>query len=144
MILIRKEDRPRRRKIGGVFTFPPSTPDEAIIEHILRDFSLKLLGILKEYYDPAVGCSSLCTYEIFDKRWGIDDPGDVSSEGEKIYQEIPSDRCTRYVMDLPGGNQYTRETIRRSFDRGEFPSITIWKGYHKGRDEIHVTYSIGR
>lgn len=131
-------------KIGGIYRFQPGTTDEQIIEHILRDFSIKLLGILKDYYDPKVGCSSLCTYEIFKKRWSLEDPGDVSSNGEEIYSEIPSDYCADFIRQLPGGERYSEETIRRSFSGGEFPIVKIWKGYHQGKDEIHVTYHICR
>ena len=136
--------RNKLEKVGGIYRFQPGTTDEQIVEHILRDFSIKLLGILKDYYDPKVGCSSLCTYEIFRKRWSIEDPGDVSSDGEVIYSEIPSDYCTKFIRQLPGGERYSEETIRRSFSGGEFPLIKIWKGYHPGRNEIHVTYHICR
>ena len=36
------------------------------------------------------------------------------------------------------------ETFSRMFDGGEFPLVPVWKGYHEGRNEIHVTYSISR
>lgn len=144
MILLRKENKPKRQKIGGLFCFPEGTSDEVIIEHILKDFSLKLLGIIRDYYDPAIGCQCLCTYEIFNKRWAIDDPGDVSSDGEEIYSEIPSDKCARYIRGFHGGEKYTDDVIRRAFGGGEFPIVKIWKGYHKGLNEIHATYSIMR
>ena len=143
MIVVRDENRPRT-KIGGIYRFSPGTTNEEIIESILRDFCLKLYRLLEEYYDPDSGLNSLCTYEIFNQRWGIPDPGDVSHNGEKIYQEIPTNRCARLVNEVGDGKHYDRDTIARMFDSGEFPSVTIWKGYHQGRDEIHVTYSIGR
>ena len=140
-MLILRNKKPIR-KIGGIYCFKANTSDETIIEHILHDFALKLYGIMKEYYDPRVGCSSLCTYEIFDKRWGLDDPGDVSSTGQEIYSEIPSEKVAGYIRELDPN--FSEETVRRSFDGGEFPIIKIWKGYHEGRNEIHVTYHICR
>lgn len=133
-----------RKKIGGIYRFPSGTTNEQIIEHVLHDFGLKLFRILEDYYDPKIGCSSLCTYKIFRKRWEIVDPGDVSSNGDLIYNEIPSSQVTEIIQSFPGGDKYDEETVRRSFGGGEFPIIKIWKGYHPGRQEIHVTYQILR
>lgn len=130
-------------KIGGIYKFPPTTSDQAIIDHILSDFALKLYGILKYYAKPKIGCSSLCTYSIFNNFWGIEDPGDVSHDGEEIYSEIPGDIVSGMVEKLSGG-RIKKEDVRGSFGGGEFPLVKIWKGYHEGRDEIHVTYNIMR
>ena len=130
-------------KIGGIYRFAPDTKDQDIIEHILHDFCLKLYGIMKLYYSPKVGCSSLCTYEIFKKWWEIEDPGDVSHDGEEIYSEIPSDWCAAEIENISGGT-ITKDEVKRSFSGGEFPILKIWKGYHEGRDEIHATYAIMR
>ena len=134
-------------KIGGIYRFDKGTSDEMIIEHILKDFSLKLCKIFDEYYDPSSGCSSLCTYTIFQNRYGLEDPGDVTSDhGEEIYSEIPGDRCARYINEFAArsGRNYDSETVKNSFGRGEFPIVKIYKGYHEGLGEIHVTYSISR
>ena len=130
-------------KIGGIFRFPPETTNQEIIDHILSDFALKLYGIMKLYQDPKIGCSSLCTYDVFRKFWEIDDPGDVSHDGEEIYSEIPSDLIAKKIEELSNG-KIGKEEIRSSFGGGEFPIVKIWKGYHEGRDEIHATYNIMR
>lgn len=52
----------RRNKIGGIYRFPSNTSNEYIIDHVLKDFSLKCAKLIEEYYDPEVGLSSLCTY----------------------------------------------------------------------------------
>lgn len=149
MILIRQKFF-SEHKIGGMFKFPPNTTDQEIIQHILSDFALKLYGIMKYYAKPKIGCSSLCTYDIFRNFWEIDDPGDVSHDGEEIYSEIPSDLIAKKIEELSGG-KITKEEVDYSFGGGEFPLVKIWKGYkldHKsngeGRDEIHATYNIMR
>ena len=130
-------------KIGGIFRFPPETTNQEIIDHILSDFALKLYGIMKLYQDPKIGCSSLCTYDVFRKFWEIDDPGDVSHDGEEIYSEIPSDLIAKKIEGL-SNRKIGKEEIRSSFGGGEFPIVKIWKRYHEGRDEIYATYNIMR
>jgi hypothetical protein len=98
---------------------------------------------MKLYQDPKIGCSSLCTYDIFRKFWEIDDPGDVSHDGEEIYSEIPSDLIAKKIEELSNG-KITKEEVDYSFGGGEFPIVKIWKGYHEGRNEIHATYNIMR
>ena len=149
MILIREKFF-SDHKIGGMFRFPPKTTNQEIINHILSDFALKLYGIMKLYQDPKIGCSSLCTYDIFRKFWEIDDPGDVSHDGEEIYSEIPSDLIAKKIEELSNG-KITKEEVTGSFSGGEFPIVKIWKGKldhksngHEGRDEIHATYDIMR
>lgn len=66
--------------IGGLYRFDKNVTDEAIIDSILHDFSLKCATLIKEYYNPESGLSSLCTYDVFINRWGIDNPGDVTAE----------------------------------------------------------------
>ena len=131
--------------IGGIYRFNVNVTNDEIIETVLRDFSLKCANLIKDYYRPEVGLSSLCTYEIFTNRWSIDNPGDITAkeDAEKIYGEIPSDICAQYISEIEGINM-SIDDIKRMFDGGEFPLIQIWKGYHKGRDEIHVTYVISR
>ena len=134
-----------RKKISGIYRFPNGTEDKIIIDHIIHDFALKLFRILEDYYDPKIGCSSLCTYDIFRKRWAIPDPGDVSQNGEEIYSEIPSSEVVRIIHnEFPGGSKYTEKEITSSFSGGEFPILTIWKGYHEGLDQIHATFDISR
>lgn len=131
--------------IGGLYKFDKNVTDETIIDSILHDFSLKCATLIKEYYNPESGLSSLSTYDVFINRWGIDNPGDVTAgkDAIKIYSEIPSDLCAQYISEIEGVN-ISIENIKRMFDDGEFPLINIWKGYHQGRDEIHVTYTICR
>ncbi len=126
--------------ISGIFRFPPDTTNQEIIDHILSDFALKLYGIMKYYADPKIGCSSLSTYDIFRNFWGIND---VLHDGEEIYSEIPSDIIAKKVEELSNG-RITRGDVKESFGGGEFPIVKIWKDYHKGKDEIHVTYDIMR
>ena len=142
MILIREKFF-SEHKIGGVYRFPHETTNQEIIDHMLSDFALKLYGIMKLYQDPKIGCSSLCTYNVFRKFWEIDDPGDVSHDREEIYSEIPSDLIAKKIEELSGG-KITKEEVRSSFSGGEFPVVKIWKGYHEGRNEIHATYNIMR
>jgi hypothetical protein len=149
MILIREKFF-SEHKIGGMFRFPPSVTDKEIIDHILSDFALKLYGIMKLYQDPKIGCSSLCTYDVFRKFWEIDDPGDVSHDGEEIYSEIPSELIAKKIEEMSGG-KITKEEVDYSFGGGEFPLVKIWKGYKldpksngEGRNEIHATYDIMR
>lgn len=131
--------------VGGLYKFDKNVSNDEIIETILRDFSLKCATIIKEYYRPESGLSSLCTYDIFLNRWGINNPGDVTAgeDAENIYHDIPSEICSQYISEVEGVNM-SLEDIRKMFDSGEFPSINIYKGYHQGRDEIHVTYYISR
>lgn len=126
--------------ISGIFRFPPGTANHEIIDHILSDFALKLYGIMKLYKSPKIGCSSLSTYDIFRNFWGIND---VLHDGEEIYSEIPSDIIAKKVEELSNG-RITRGDVKESFGGGEFPIVKIWKDYHKGKDEIHVTYDIMR
>lgn len=131
--------------IGGIYKFDTNASNEEIIETVLRDFSLKCANIIKDYYNPKVGLSSLCTYEIFANRWSIDNPGDVTakSDAEQIYSDIPSDLCAQYISEIDGIGM-SIEDIKRMFAGGEFPLIQIWRGYNDGRDETHVTYVISR
>lgn len=131
--------------VGGIYKFDTDTSNDEIIDTILRDFSLKRANIIKDYYRPEVGLSSLCTYDIFLKRFGIDNPGDVTSknDAEQIYSEIPSDLCSQYISEIEGVDM-TIEDIKRMFDGSEFPLIQIWRGYHEDRNETYVTYVISR
>ena len=131
--------------VGGIYKFDTDTSNDEIIDTILRDFSLKCANIIKDYYRPEVGLSSLCTYDIFLKRFGIDNLGDVTAkrDAEQIYSEIPSDLCAQYISEIEGVDM-TIDDIKRMFDGGEFPLIQIWRGHHEGRDETHVTYVISR
>lgn len=133
-----------KKIIGGLFTFNKETTDEEIIDTILRDFVTKCAGIIRDTYAPNCALSSLYTYDLFFQRYGVDNSGDVTTE--KIYQEIPGDKCEEiYEQEFPDlAKIFSSKDFRKMFDNGEFPSISIWKGYHEGRDEIHVTYSIGR
>jgi len=133
--------------IGGLFTFNKETTDEEIIDTILRDFVTKCAGIIRDTASPNCALHSLYTYytyDLFAQRYGVDNGGDISTE--KIYQEIPSDECCEiYAKEFPDLEQiFSKEDFRKMFYDGEFPSITIWKGFHEGRDEIHVTYHISR
>jgi len=130
--------------IGGLFTFNKETTDDEIIDTILRDFVTKCAGIIRDTYAPNCALHSLYTYDLFKQRYGVENGGDVSTE--KMYQEIPSERCEELFSEMfPDlAKVFSAEEFRRMFDNGEFPSITIWKGYHQGRDEIHVTYHISR
>ena len=130
--------------IGGLFTFNKETTDEEIIDTILRDFVTKCAGIIRDTAAPNCALHSLYTYDLFAQRYGVDNGGDSSTE--KIYQEIPSDECCEiYAKEFPDLEKiFSKEDFRKMFDTGEFPSITIWKGFHEGRDEIHVTYHISR
>ena len=140
MILIRSKFF-SEHKIGGMFRFPPETTDQEVIDHILSDFALKLYGIMKLYQNPKIGCSSLCTYDVFRKFWKIDDW--ENKEGEEIYNEIPSQIISSKIEELSEG-EIKGEEVSSCFGGGEFPIVTIWKGYHEGRDEIHATYDIMR
>ncbi len=130
--------------IGGLFTFNKETTDEEIIDTILRDFVTKCAGIIRDTYAPNCALHSLYTYDLFYQRYGIDNGGDVSTE--KMYQEIPSEECQKLFSEMfPDlAKIFSEDEFRQMFDNGEFPSITIWKGHHEGRDEIHVTYHIAR
>ena len=132
-----------KKIIGGLFVFNKETTDEEIIDTILRDFTTKCASIIRDTAAPNCGLHSLYTYDLFFQRYGVDNGGDVSTE--EIYSEIPSDRCSELFVDMfPDLNYFQASDFKKMFDDGEFPIITIWKGYHKGRDEIHVTYSITR
>jgi len=130
--------------IGGLFRFNKETTDGEIINTILRDFVTKCAGIIRDTYAVNCALNSLYTYALFDKRYGINNGFDVSTE--KMYQDIPSEEC--YVLFdemFPDLSQIVSlDEFRGLFGNGEFPLITIWKGYHKGLDEIHVTYHISR
>ena len=67
----------------------------------------------------------------------------AGKDAEQIYSEIPSDLCAQYISEIDGVDM-SIEDIKRMFDGGEFPLIQIWRGYHEGRDETHVTYVITR
>lgn len=138
MILIRSKFFSEHR-IGGVYSFPPSTTDQTIIEHILSDFALKLYGIMKLYADPKIGCQSLSTYQIFDNFWGIDSDREI--EGEEIYSEIPSDIIAAKISELSGG-KISEEEAKHGFGGGEFPIVKIWK--NEDKDGINATYDIMR
>ena len=140
MILIRQKFF-SEHKIGGMFRFPPKTTNQEIIDHILSDFALKLYGIMKLYQDPKIGCSSLCTYDVFRKFWEIDDG--ENKEGEEIYSGIPSQIISSKIEELLGG-EIKGEDVTSCFGGGEFPIVKIWKSYHEGRNEIHATYDIMR
>ena len=133
-----------KKIIGGLFRFNKETTDEEIIDTILRDFVTKCAGIIRDTAAPNCALNSLYTYDLFYQRYGVDNGGDVSTE--QIYQEIPADECEKiYKEEFPDlENIFSIKDFRDMFDGGEFPLITIWKGYHEGRDEIHVTYHISR
>ena len=132
-----------KKIIGGLFKFNKETTDEEIIDTILRDFTTKCASVIKDTAAPNCGLNSLYTYDLFFQRYGVPNGGDVSTE--KIYSEIPSDRCAELFAEMfPDLNYFSEDEFKKMFDSGEFPVIQIWKGYHKGRDEIHVTYSITR
>ena len=128
--------------ISGLFTFPADVNDETIIDTVLRDFTTKLASIIKDTYNPAISLSSLYTYDLFSQKFAVDNGGDVSTE--RIYQEIPSEECFSLLIEMFPDIEIDEETFSRMFDGGEFPLVSIWKGYHKGRNETHVTYSISR
>lgn len=131
--------------IGGLFVFNKETTDEEIIDSILRDFSLKCATLIKEFEAPNCGLQTLTTYDLFYNRWGINNPGDVTSseDVENIYHEIPGDICSKMISEVDGVYM-SEDEIRSMFGGGEFPLINIWKAYHDGRDQIHVTYTISR
>lgn len=133
-----------KKIIGGLFVFNKETTDDEIIDTLLRDFVTKCAGIIRDTAAPNCGLHSLYTYDLFFQRYGVDNGGDISTE--QIYQEIPGDKCEEiYSSEFPDlAKIFSAEEFRKMFDDGEFPSITIWKGYHEGRDEIHATYSISR
>lgn len=130
--------------IGGLFKFNKETTDEEIVDTILRDFVTKCASIIRDTYAPNCALHSLYTYDLFYQRYGIPNRGDVSTE--KIYQNIPSVECQAIFSEMfPNLEQiFSEDEFRQMFDSGEFPSIAIWKGYHEGKEEIHVTYHISR
>ena len=130
-------------KIGGIYVFPEGTGDQEIISHILKDFALKLYGILSLYANPKIGCSSLCTYEIFRNFWAIPDSEDLSHSREEIYSEIPSSYVAKEIEKLSRG-KFKESDVTRSFGGGEFPIVKIWKEHNKVRKEIIATYDIMR
>lgn len=128
--------------IGGLFRFQPDISDEEIIDTVLRDFTTKLASIIRDTYNPEISLSSLYTYDLFFQKFAVDNGGDVSTE--RIYQEIPSETCYSLLVEMFPELEINKETFTGMFDGGEFPLVSIWKGYHEGRNEIHVTYSISR
>ena len=138
------EAPPRIKKvIGGIYKFRPDITDEDIISHVLDDFSLKCANLLKDFVSPD-DMNTLCTYDLFTNRYGIDNPGDVSASTEEpIYNEIPSDKCAK-LINKHLDKKLPEESIKRMFGSGEFPLVAIWKGYHKALDEVHVTLTISR
>lgn len=133
-----------KKIIGGLFTFNKETTDDEIIDTILRDFVTKCAGIIRDTAAPNCALHSLYTYDLFFQRYGVTNQGDVSNE--EIFSDIPGDRCQDiYIKEFPDlAKVFSADEFRTMFDDGEFPAVQIWKGYHKGRDEIHVTYSITR
>lgn len=133
-----------KKIIGGLFTFNKETTNEEIIDTVLRDFVTKCAGIIRDSAAPNCSLHSLYSYDLFFQRYGVDNGGDVSTE--EIYSEIPSERCEEiYAKEFPDlAKIFSADEFRTMFDDGEFPIVKIWKGYHEGRDEIHVTYSITR
>ena len=125
----------KRGCIGGLYRFPATSSNQEIVEAVLKDFCIKLGYILREYWIP---CKSLDTYEIFKKRWEINNS---VGEGEEIYSEIPSDFCASWIQRV---FKIPPEITKKSFGEGEFPLIIITKKYHPGRDELHITYKISR
>ena len=140
MILIREKFF-SKHKIGGVYSFPPNTTDQEIIDHILSDFALKLYGIMKLYQDPKIGCHSLDTYQIFDNFWKIDDEENKEGWGKEIYSEIPSQIIASKIEKLSGG-EIKGEEVTGCFGGGEFPIVKIWK--EDDGNEICATYDIMR
>lgn len=134
----------RKTIVGGLFKFNKETTDEEIIDTILRDFTTKCAGIIRDTAAPNCALCSLYTYNLFFQRYGVDNGGDVSTE--QIYQHIPGDECMNiYKKEFTDLEKiFSADEFRDMFGTGEFPSITIWKGYHEGKDEINVTYSISR
>ena len=128
--------------VGGLLVFKPDTTDEEIIDTVLRDFTTKLASIVKDTYNPTVTLTSLYTYDLFAQKFSVDNGGDVSTE--ELYSEIPSKECYSLFTEMFPDIKIDEETFSRMFDGGEFPLVRIWKGYHEGRNEIHVTYSISR
>ena len=130
--------------VGGLFSFNKETTDSEIIETILRDFVRKCVGIIRDTAAPNCGLNSLYIYKQFFQRYGVDNAGDCSLE--EIYRAIPTKECQKiYKKEYPKlAKIFSPEDFAKMFQRGEFPSITIWKGYHEGLEEIHVTYSISR
>lgn len=132
-----------KKVIGGIYSFKPDTTDEEIINHVLDDFALKCANLLKDFVDPD-DMESISTYELFTNRYGITNPGDVSAKSdEPMYQEIPSEKCAK-LINKHLNKKLPEEKIRKMFGTGEFPSVAIWKGYHPGLNEIHVTMTISR
>ena len=128
--------------VGGLLKFPADVNDEEIIDTVLRDFTTKLASIIRDTYKPEISLSSLYTYDLFAQKFAVDNGGDVSTE--RIYQEIPSKECYSLLVEMFPEFEIDEETFSRMFDGGEFPLVSVWKGYHEGRNEIHVTYSISR
>jgi len=128
--------------VGGLLKFPTDVNDEVIIDTVLRDFTTKLASIIRDTYNPSVTLTSLYTYDLFAQKFGVDNQGDVSNE--EIYSEIPSKECYSFFTEMFPDLKIDEETFDRMFDGGEFPIVKIWKGYHQGRNETHVTYSITR
>lgn len=132
-----------KKVIGGIYKFKPDITDEEIINHVLDDFSLKCANLLKDFVSPD-DINTLCTYDLFVNRYGIDNPGDVSVNEEKpIYQEIPSEECAK-LINKHLDKKLPENKIRSMFGGGEFPVVSIWKGHHQALDEIHVTMTISR
>lgn len=130
------------RIVGGLLTFPSDVDNDVIIDTVLKDFTTKLASIIRDTYNPKVTLTSLYTYDLFAQKFCVDNAGDVSNE--RIYQEIPSEECYLLLNEMFPDLEIDEETFNRMFDGGEFPLVSIWKGYHEGRKETHVTYSISR
>ena len=139
-----------KKVIGGIIVFNKETTNEEIIDTIINDFCIKCVSIIKDSYAPNCSLNSLCTYELFNNRYAIDNPGDVtaSKDAEEIYSEIPSEKCSEIILkklkETEGYEVLSIEEIKSMFGGGEFPLIKIWKGYHEGTDKINVTYIITR
>ena len=125
--------------VGGIYKYDKDTSDKDIIDDIIKDFTLKCDNIIKDFSNPESSLCSTTTYDLFHNRYEIENPGDVTVNGEEIYSDIPADECYELTK-----SKLSKKVFRNIFGAGEFPILTIWKGHHEGLDETHVTYAISR
>lgn len=133
-----------KRVVAGLYRFDADAENDEIVRQILDDFALKCAKLVEEFPDELIP-DSLCMYDYFLNRYAIDNPGDVTAGpfATCIYSEIP-EIVYKELINNHLDKKRSEEELRRLFGAGEFPIVKIWRGFHQGRKETHVTYYIIR